>query len=194
MEEVAGSEVTAPAPPTRRSLPARFLAALRLDASLYEEAEGDPGALVQAALVVALGGAARGVGFFPDEGWAGLFGSTVAGLLMWLVAACTIWAIGVVRLGGTSDYPELLRTLGFAAAPLVWLALCALPLGMVSTGIWWLAHGLAIVAMVAAIRAALDVTTERALLVCLLALGMGLVVLFVVGLLFVAPVLSTPSA
>ena len=40
-------------------------------------------------------------------------------LLLWCVATTLVWAIGVRRFHYTSSYPELLRTLGFAAAPLL---------------------------------------------------------------------------
>ncbi len=177
-------------PPARRSLPARMFGAMRLDASVYEEVEEDGGALVQAGLVVLLAGLARGVGALPQEGWIGVAGSPAVGLVVWLVAATLIWGVGVQRFGYSSDYPELLRTLGFAAAPFVWLVVCVLPLGAVERAIQALVHAWAILALVVAVREALDVSNTRALTVCLMVLAITFGLLFLVGLLLVGTDLS----
>lgn len=168
-----------------RSLAARMVLAMRLDASVYEEVEEDRSALAQAALVVLLAGLARGVGAFPQEGWIGIAGSPAVGIVIWLVGATMIWGVGVQRFGYSSDYPELLRTLGFAAAPLVWLAVCALPLGAAARAVQALVHAWAILALVVAVREALDVSSTRALVVCLTVLAITLGLLFLVGLFFV---------
>jgi hypothetical protein len=167
----------------RRPFPARVAAALRLDASLFEEVEHDAGALPQAAAVVLLAGLARGAGAAAGEGAASLIASAAAGLLFWLVAAAVIWAIGVHALKGSAGYRELLRTLGFAAAPLCALALAALPLGFLRTP-WVLAlHGWALLAMLTAVREALDVSTQRAALVCLLGALAAFLLLALLGIL-----------
>jgi hypothetical protein len=173
-----------------RSFAARFLGALKLDGRAFEAVEGDPHALPQAAAVVVLGGLGRGIGEALGEPgsarfWVELIGSPIVGVIIWLVGATLIWGIGVRRFGYTSDYPELLRTLGFAAAPLVVLVLAALPVGIVGSVVWVLAHGWAMLALVVAVRAALDVPLAQALTVCLLALAATLGSLFVAGLLLV---------
>ena len=168
-----------------RSFSRRLLAALRFDARVYREAAADRGALAQAAVVVVLGGLARGIGAVGEEGVVGLVGSPLIGLLIWLASAAVVWAIGVRHFGYTSDYGELLRTLGFAAAPLLWLALCALPLGAAEAAVWLAAHALAVAALVLAVREALDVGLERALVVCALALLVSFVALFLLGILLV---------
>jgi hypothetical protein len=67
----------------------------------------------------------------------------------------------------SSDYKELLRTLGFASAPNTLAVLGGIPaLGGLVTLVAWL-WGLA--AFVVAVRQALDVTTGRAIWVCVLA-------------------------
>jgi hypothetical protein len=172
------------------SFGARFLGALKLDGNTFEAVERDLHALPQAAAVVVLGGLARGIGEVSSEPgsariWVELIGSPLVGVIVWLVAATLIWGIGVRRFGYTSDYPELLRTLGFAAAPLVILVLTALPGGFVGSLIWVLAHGWATLALVVATRAALDVPSAQALFVCVLALAATLGALFVAGLLLV---------
>ena len=169
----------------RRPFALRFLGALRLDARVFSEVEADPAALLQATGLVVLGGLARGVGALGEEGLPGIVVGTLAGILIWLAAAALIWAIGVRRFEYTSSYRELLRTLGFAAAPLVWLALCALPLGPLALVVWWVAHAWAILALIVAAREALDVSTQQALVVCVLSLLVALALLCLLGILFV---------
>jgi hypothetical protein len=176
-------EVAAPA---RRSFAARFAGAFRFDGGVYREVEHDPKALAQAALVVAIGGLARGVGVWPAEGWAGLLGSTLAAFVLWAAATAVVMAIGVRILGGTSRVDELLRTLGFAAAPLSLLALGALPLGAARAALSWVAHLWAVAVFAVAVREALDVKTGRALLICIAALAIGLGVVALLGGLFFA--------
>jgi hypothetical protein len=161
----------------------RVLGALGLRASVFEDVEGDAGALGQAGLLVLLAGLARGVGFFEQEGLIGLLGSPIVAVVVWLVASLLIWGIGVRRFAYSSDYPELVRTLGFAAAPLLLLVLCVLPLGGFEPALWIGAHVWACVALLVAVREALDVTMSRALVVCALALGVTLAVFFAAGLL-----------
>jgi hypothetical protein len=84
-------------------------------------------------------------------------------------------------LGCSSSFLELLRTLGFAAAPLVALVICGLPLGAAGTALSVLIHAAGLGALVLAVRQALDVDTTRALLVCMGAIGFGLALLFLLG-------------
>jgi hypothetical protein len=173
--------------PPRRSFAARFAAAFRFDGSVYREVEHDPKALAQAALVVAIGGLARGVGAWPAEGWTGLVGGTLAAFVLWAAATAVVMAIGVRLLGGTSRADELLRTLGFSAAPLSLLVLGALPLGAARAAVGWVAHLWAVAVFAVAVREALDVRSARALLICIAALAIGLgVVALLGGLLFAA--------
>ena len=163
----------------------RFVGAMKLDARVFSEVEDDRAALLQASAVVLVGGLARGVGAVGEEGLVGIVGSTLAGVVIWLAAAALIWAIGVRRFEYTSSYPELLRTLGFAAAPLLWLCLCALPMGSVATVVWAVVHTWSILALVVAAREALDVSTQQALVVCVLSLLAAFALLFLLGILFV---------
>jgi hypothetical protein len=75
--------------------------------------------------------------------------------------------VGVYFMEHTSNYRELLRTLGFASAPQLLLVLRGIPLlgGLIALAavLWGLA------AWVVAVRQALDVSTGRAVLVCVLA-------------------------
>jgi hypothetical protein len=144
--------------------------------------ESDPSALLQATGLVLAAGVARGIGAFGSEGTAGLIGSTAVGLATWLVAGSLIWAVGVKRFGCSSDLPEVLRTLRFAAAPLLLLALGALPLGVAHSSVWEGAHAWAMLALVVAARAALDINIPRALAVCAIAFVIGLGLLALMGM------------
>jgi hypothetical protein len=164
----------------------RFSGALRLGGEAFEDVELDPHAMGQAIAMVVIAGLARGLGAFEAEGWAGLLGGAVLGLAVWLCAGVLIWGVGVRRLGYDADFPELLRTIAFAAAPLVFLALCAAPIGGLELWVQIGAHSWATLALVVAVREALDVSWNRALVVCTIALALTLGVLFVVSFLFVA--------
>jgi hypothetical protein len=169
----------------------RLVAALRFDASVYDEIEADPDALGQAVLVVALAGLARGVGAFGQDGWVGLVLGFLGGFVVWGFAAWIIWLVGVKSFAYTSDFHELLRTLGFAATPLFGLVFCALPLGPLSPLVSVAAHGAAALAFFISARQALDVSTERALVVCALALALSLVLVFMLSVLFVGTAASS---
>ncbi|HXK22770.1 MAG TPA: YIP1 family protein [Myxococcota bacterium] len=166
-----------------RSFPARFLGALRLDATVFEEVGHDAGALPQAAAVVAIAGLARGIQVLQEQGWVGAVASGLAAFVMWFAVATAVTVIGVRIFHGTSNFGELLRTLGFAGAPLVVLPFCALPLGTISAALSTLVHAVAVGALVLAVRQALDTNTTRALIVCAGAIGLGLALLFLLGIL-----------
>ena len=154
-----------PAAAGRRSFPERLLGALRLDSAVFDEIEHDRGSLGQAAAVVALGGAATALG--AGAGLGGAVGAVLGALLGWAVAVGFVWLVGVFVLKHTSDYPELLRTLGFASAPQMLLVLRGVaflgPLIGVAAFLWGIA------AWVVAVRQALDVGTGRAVAVCVIA-------------------------
>jgi hypothetical protein len=144
----------------------RVLGALRLDAATFDEIEHDPSALGQAAGVVALGALAAAIGSL-GQGGAGAFGAIVGAFLGWALSTAFIWVVGVYFMEHTSDYKELLRTLGFASAPNLLYVLRGLPVlgGLIGLVAWvW-----SVAAFVVAVRQALDVTTGRAVVVCLLA-------------------------
>jgi hypothetical protein len=154
----------------------RLIGAAALDAATYEEVESDETATSQAFLTVILSGLAGGVGALGFGGTLGgvAFMATM-GVLTWGVWAVITYEIGVrlMRRPETrTDVGELLRTMGFAAAPGGLLVLGAIPALTIPvfamTAIWMLA------AMTVAVRQALDVdSTARAVAVC--AIGWGLV-------------------
>jgi hypothetical protein len=165
----------------RRSFAARVLGALRLDASVFEEVEHDARALPQAVVVVVLAGLARGIEMYSGQGWIGAAASLSAAFALWLAVTIAITGIGVRVLGYSSSFPELLRTIGFAAAPLLALVICALPLGAVGPALSVLIHAAAGAALVVAVRQALDTDTRRALIVCAFAIVLGLALLSLLG-------------
>ncbi len=147
----------------------RVLGAARLDPAIYEEVEHDAGATSQAIAIVLLSGAAAALG-----GMASLQPATlVAGMLV-SVLGWGVWAGLCLVIGGRlfpepqteTDAGELLRVLGFAAVPGIAQALGVF--APLRTPVLALAHVWMILAMVVAVRQALDYTsTFRALGVCL---------------------------
>ncbi len=161
----------------------RMKRAAKLDSLLYEEVEHDPSATGQAMAVVLIASVCIGLGF-PLGG--GLVQAAVSGLMalvFWL-----IWS-GVIYLVGTklfpepqteADYGQLLRTIGFAAAPgalgllafvpvLGWLLSLVLP-------VWILA------ATIVAVRQALDFRSlGRAILVTVVGWFLMMAISLVLG-------------
>jgi len=147
----------------QRGFVARAIGAALLNVDVYEEVEADRTATGQAAMVVgavaiamAIGGAKGGTG--------SMISGVISALLGWLVWAAVTNFVGTRIFGGTADWGELLRTLGFAQAPNVLWVLgvvgLATPLKYI-LGIWTLLTG------IVAIRQALDFGTGKALLTAL---------------------------
>ena len=166
----------------------RLLGVLVLDASAYENIEADRRSAMQSVIVVMAVCVAGGVGAvgFGLTGVSGFVTGSIVSLGAWMVWAVTVIALGTGALAEPqtrSDLPELLRVLGFAAAPGVFLALAGMPavapvvIGAVT--IWMLA------AAVVAVRQALDYrSTARAVVVCLIAATLALGVMVAVALIF----------
>lgn len=154
-----------------------------LEASAYEEIEAHPMAGMQSVIVVlavtAAGGiAGMGLGVIGVPGF--VTGAVIAlgGWLVWVSLIATLGTITFAEPQTRSNARELLRTLGFAAAPGVFLIFAAIrpaaPLVFAIVSLWMIA------AAVIAVRQALDFRSlTRAIAVCGLswALSMGLVVL-----------------
>lgn len=162
----------------------RLIGSLALDPVTYEEVEADRSATGQALLVVVLssvgaGIGARGLGSGSPQSM--VFISAVS-LLAWAAWAMLTYQIGVRLLPEAetrSDVGELLRTIGFSAAPGMLRIFGIVPGAAVPafaiTAVWMLA------AMIVAVRQALDFkSTARAVAVC--ALGWALAIAIAVGL------------
>ena len=170
----------------------RLIGALALDPVTYEEVEGDRSATGQAMLVVVLssvgaGIGARGLGSGSPQSM--VFISAVS-LIAWASWALLTYQIGVRLLPEPdthSDVGELMRTIGFSAAPGMLRIFgivpgAAMPAFAV-TSVWML------VAMVVAVRQALDYkSTARAVAVCGIGWGLAIAIAVGLGLVFGPPV------
>src|SRR4029079_9770411 len=100
----------------------RLIGALALDATIYEEVEADRSATGQALGVVLSSAVAAVVGSRGIGGttWSGIVFIATVSLIAWAA-----WALVIFEVGGrlmpepdtSVDVGELMRTLGFAAAP-----------------------------------------------------------------------------
>ena len=149
----------------------RALRAARLEPALYEEVEADresvwqAGAIVIAAwIATAIYQLRTGAEATTADFAAGAFSAIVA----WGGYAAAVWLLGTTFLRGretSADIGEVMRTLGFASAPLVLLAV--IPVAFAGLAFLW-----QLLATVVAVRAALDIGTLRAVIVA--ALGTAL--------------------
>jgi len=150
----------------------RLLGVLVLDPVAFEEIEADRRAAMQSVLVVAAvclsaGFAAAGL---QIAGIAGFVSGVVMALgawLVWVVLIATLGTYAMAEPQTKSDLPELLRVLGFAAAPGLFIAFAAMravtPFVVVAVAIWMVA------AAVLGLRQALDYrSTARAAAVCVI--------------------------
>jgi hypothetical protein len=162
--------------------PMRLIGALAIDPITYEEVENDRSATWQALLVVVLSSAAAGIGAF---GWGtgsarGVLSIRGLALVAWATWALVTFEIGTRLMpesGTRADVGQLLRTIGFSAAPGILRVFGIVPgatwPAFVITAVWML------IAMVVAVRQALDYqSTARAVAVCALgwALSIGIAV------------------
>lgn len=166
----------------RRGLVARAIGAALLNVDVYEEVEADRTATRQAAIVVAVVSVAMAIGG-ANEGSETIIGGLISGFLGWLVWAAVTNFVGTRVFGGTADWGELLRTLGFAGSPNVLWVLAVLP-GLATPlryvlAIWTLLTG------IVAIRQALDFGTGKALLTALVGVlamtAVAVLVAFLIG-------------
>jgi hypothetical protein len=176
------------------SLTQRMLGAAKLDAATYEEVEADTTATPQAMLVVVLASVASGLGVLRAVGVGGLLMGALASLIGWYVWAFITYFVGTRFLPGPktqADMGQLLRTIGFSAAPGLIMVLGVIPglyrpLFVVAT-LWML------VTMVVAVRQALDYeSTGRAVAVCVIGLICRLLVLVLLSKLLGVPLDGAP--
>ena len=148
----------------------RIIRAARLDATLYEEVEADMAAMGQAVGVVILSSIAAGIGSIGRIGIVGVFTFMVVSLIGWFIWAGLTYVIGTKFLPEPetkSNVGELLRTIGFSSSPGLIRILGIIP-GL-ATIIYWGSEIWMLLAMVIAVRTALDYkSTPRAVVVCLI--------------------------
>ena len=170
----------------------RFIGALVLDASIYEDIEADRTRALQSAVVVLIAAACGGFGVvgLGLAGPAGFMSGAVLVLGGWLVWITVIFLVGTMALAEPqtrSSVAELMRTAGFAMAPGVLLAFAAMravaPLVFAIVFVWMTA------AMVLAMRQALDYrSTGRAIAVCIASWLITAGLVAAMSALFVTPV------
>ena len=173
---------------TRTSFPMRLIGAMALDPVMYEEIEADRLATPQALGVVLLSSLGAGIGA------RGFGGNSLSGILfisgLTLVSWAT-WALVTFEIGyrlmpekqTRADVSELLRTIGFSAAPGMLRIFGVVPGATIPafaiTAVWMLA------AMIVAVRQALDYqSTGRAIAVCVLGWTLAIAIAAVIGLAF----------
>jgi hypothetical protein len=170
----------------------RFIGALVLDASAYEEIEGHPRSAMQSLIVIVVvclagGMAAMGLGLVGLEGFVTGVVVSLGAWLVWAAAVITLGTITFAQPQTRSDLPELLRVLGFAAAPGVFAALAAMPAAaptVIAVVVIWM-----IAAAMIAVRQALDYRSiTRAAAVCIAAAMLSFAVMGAVAWLFTEPV------
>jgi hypothetical protein len=166
----------------------RLMGAATLDGAVYEGVEADIRATRQAMATVLLASVAAAIGAGGIVGFqmGTMVRMTALALVIWFA-----WAVLMFQIG-TRVFPEpqtsatlgeLLRTIGFAAAPGLLQVFAVLP-GMflpvfVGTWLWMLA------AMVVGVRHALDYTsTLRAVMVCVAAAGLVTALAMTFGVFF----------
>jgi hypothetical protein len=156
--------------------------ALMLDARTYREVEQDTNANGQAALIIVLAALAAGIGSLLSRDLIqNALGTVLSSILQWVVFSFVAYYVGasLFSTGQTSVTPgQVLRTIGFAHAPKLFLVLGIIPI------LGWIA-GLVVffwvlAAAILALREAFEFDTGRAI-------GTGLVAL--IGILIVDIVL-----
>ena len=172
------------------TFPQRAIGAARLEVPVFEEIEADRTATGQALIVVVASSLAAGVGLTSSLYNAPVLHRVMLALLLWVFWAISTYIVGVYLMPEPqteTSVGELLRTIGFAASPGILRILGMVPgiggtIYVIST-VWML------VAMVIAIRQALDYkSTARAVVVCVITGMIGVIMAALIGalLLFAA--------
>ena len=164
----------------------RLIGAFALDPVTYEEVEADRSATGQALLVVVLSSVGAGIGArgLGSGSLQSMVFISALSLIAWASWALLTYQIGVRILPEpqtSADVGELMRTIGFSAAPGMLRIFGIVPGAAIPaftiTAVWML------VAMVVAVRQALDYkSTAHAVGVCVLGWVLIGVVMVVIGL------------
>ena len=138
----------------------RMIGAAKLDIATYEEVEADTSATRQAMVVVVLVALATGIGTYGSGGPAGLVVGIVAGIGAWALWAWITYFVGTTVLKSAeteANWGQLARTLAFAQSPGVLKVFGFIP--VLGPWVFFIASIWQLVAMVIAIRQALDYTS-----------------------------------
>jgi hypothetical protein len=162
------------------SLSERMMGAMKADVKTFQEIEADPNAMGQAITVIAIAAVASLIGNIFRQGLTfGLISLvlTFAGYALWTVAIVLIGTKLMPEPSTKADFQEGFRVIGFTASPGVFNVLAIIPflgplIGFLIS-IWMLVIG------VVAVREVLDYSnTGRAIIVCLIAFCIYVVVMF----------------
>ena len=152
----------------------RMWGAARLHADTYEEVEADRSSLAQAVLVVIAACTAIGIARAVQGAQAGLSEavlgfqvviSVLEPLVLWVGGSAVSYMVGSSFFRGPetqTDFAEVLRTTGFAFAPALLRGFAWIPPAALGLSIDFAARLWVFVAVVIALRQALDFTTLRA--------------------------------
>lgn len=167
------------------TLQQRIVGALQLDVNTFEEVERDEAATGQAALVVVGVAIAAGIGALGG-GVRFLIAALLGSLVGWVIWAFLTFIIGTKVLPEKdthADLGQMLRVIGFAAAPGLFSILGIIPFfGWIVRFVVWIWQ---LAAMVIAVRQGLDYTsTGRAVLVCVIGWAVYMLVFMAFGALF----------
>lgn len=163
-------------------LTGRMIGAMQADVKTFTEIEADQSAMGQAITVIVIAGVAALIGNFFRSGLAtGVIG-LVGSLLGYALFAFLVFIIGTKLMPEPTtkaDFSETFRVVGFAASPGVFNVLAIVPyLGpfiSLLVGLW------SLVIAVVAVREVLDYSnTGRAIIVCLIAVVIYMIVWFIV--------------
>jgi hypothetical protein len=161
----------------------RAIGAARLEVPVFEEIEADRTATGQALIIVVLSTVAAGIGLSSGLYNAPVLHRVMLALLFWVFWAIATYIVGVYLMPEPqteTSVGELLRTIGFAASPGMLRIFGVIPgigatIYVIST-VWML------VAIVIAIRQALDYkSTRRAVVVCVITGIIGVVMTTLFG-------------
>jgi hypothetical protein len=162
----------------------RILGAIRLDSAVYREIAADPRAMGQAAIIVVIVsllsaiGSSAGTGSFITS----LLGNWFAGIVVgWIGWAILTYFVGKTFFGGRSSVAEMMRVLGFASAPLLLGILRIIPcLGWI---LFVVGAILSFLAGFIAVREAMELDTEKAILTVFISWVISLAISLAVTLL-----------
>jgi hypothetical protein len=163
-------------------LTGRMIGAMKADVATFTEIEADQGAMGQAITVIVIAGVAALIGnIFRAGVVSGVFG-LIGSLLGYALFSVMVFLIGTKVMpepATKADFNETFRVVGFAASPGVFNVLAIVPylgpLISLLVGLWGL------VIAVVAVREVLDYSnTGRAIIVCLIAGVICLIIWMVV--------------
>lgn len=138
----------------------RMIGAAKLQPETFNEVEHDTSATKQAMAVVAMVAVATGIGSLGAGGPVGFVIGIVAGIGLWALWAWITYFVGTTILKTEeteANWGQLARTLGFAQSPGVFKVFGFIP--VLGPLIFFIASVWQLVAMVIAIREALDYTS-----------------------------------